>query len=201
MVFTPRIVFKYSWIYDKNLREWMKAYKKRKFSPPSEDKIKKYIPTIEKLWRKDEKKVLTELSKVTGLKWESKQIICYVVGNCVPFSDPLTMPVYSKHPNYFIDVLIHELIHQLFTQPGNQKKLEKSREYIFKTYRNESFTTRIHIALNALHTHIYLKFYGKKRLKRDYEWIKWLPDYKKSWDIVKKEGYQSILQEYVKRIK
>jgi len=88
-------------------------------------KVLNYIKKVEKLWRKEEKKVLQELIRITYLKWRAKSITCYIVGRCKPFSDPLTMPVYEKCPDYFIDVLIHELIHNLFIQLGNYQKAKK----------------------------------------------------------------------------
>ena len=157
----PKIIFKYSWIYDQNWKKWIKIYKRKKGRYPSTKQILNYIEKVEKLWRKDEKKILEELSKVSGLKWRSKIIYCYVVGRCIPFSDPLTLSLYDKL-DYFIDVLIHELIHQLFTQRGNMDKSKKAWNYINRKYRKESHTTRIHIPLHAIHSYIYLKFLIKK---------------------------------------
>ncbi|UZE93066.1 MAG: hypothetical protein ACKKMV_02755 [Candidatus Nealsonbacteria bacterium] len=195
----PKIVFKYSWIYDQNWKEWIKIYKKKVKNYPSTRKILNYIKKIERLWRKEEKKVLQELSKITHLQWKEKSIICYVVGKCRPFSVPLTMSVYENYPeDYFIDVLIHELIHNLFYQ--NYKRTEKGWEYIYRKYKKESGKTKHHILLHAIHSHIYLKFYDKKRLKRDIDSLP-ISDYKRSWQIVQKEGYQNIITEFVKRIK
>jgi hypothetical protein len=191
----PKIVFKYSWIYDQNWKEWIKIYR-RIDKYPTERQILNYIKKVEKLWRKYEKKILKEISSITGLKWKSKLICCYVVGRCIPFSDPLTLPIYEKNQDYFIDTLVHELIHQLFTQ--NSEKLRKAWKYIERKYKNESFKTRIHIPLHAIHTHIYLKFFGEERLRRDVEAISFLPDYKRSWEIVQKEGYKKIIQEFVR---
>ncbi len=195
----PKIIFKYSWIYDQNWKEWIKIYKRKKGRYPSTKQILNYIEKVEKLWRKDEKKILEELSKVSGLKWRSKIIYCYVVGRCIPFSDPLTLSLYDKL-DYFIDVLIHELIHQLFTQRGNMDKSKKAWNYINRKYRKESHTTRIHIPLHAIHSYIYLKFFDKKRLSRDIKRISFLPDYKKSWEIVEREGYEKIIKEFKRRV-
>ncbi len=186
----PKIIFRYSWIYDQIWKGNKKKY-------PSQRKILDYIKEIEKLWKRYEKKILSELSKISHLKWKSKFIYCYIVGRCKPFSDPLTIPVY-KNKNYFIDVLTHELIHQLFIQ--NLRQSKKAWAYIFKKYKKESHTTKIHIPLHAIHTHIYLKFYGEKRLNRDIKLISFLRDYKKSWEIVQREGYQNIIREFTKRI-
>lgn len=193
----PKIIFKYSWIYDQTWREGLMGKKQKNY--PSSQQILNYIKKIEKLWREAEKKVLSEISKIAHLEWKSKFISCYVVGRCRPFSDPLTIPVYKQYPDYFIDVLIHELIHNLFIQ--NLKETKKSWQYFERKYRKESNTLIIHIPLHAIHSHIYYKFFNEKRLKRDIKFISFLPDYKKSWQIVQKDGYQNIINEFVKRVK
>lgn len=196
---TPKITFRYSWIYDQHWREVVSAYGKKPKPYPSERKIRNYVKKAEKTWKKDGKKVLIELSKITGLKWSAKEIPCYIVGKCIPFSDPLTVKVYGK-TDQFVDVLTHELIHQLFTQKGNMQKSEKAWKYIHEKYEKESHRTREHIPLYAIHAHVYLKFFGKKRFKRDTRSISFLPDYKRAWEIIREKGYQNILHEFAKRI-
>ena len=191
----PKIIFKYSWIYDQTWKEGLIGKKSKKY--PSSKRILNYIKKVQKLWRKDEKKVLLELSKISHLDWKSKFIYCYVVGRCRPFSDPLTMPVYEKHPDYFIDILTHELIHNLFIQ--NFKRMKRSWQYFYRKYKKETERTKHHILLHAIHSHIYLKFYGEKRLKRNVSFP--IRDFKKSWQIVQKEGYKNIIREFIKRIK
>jgi len=191
----PKIIFKYSWIYDQTWKEGLIGKKSKKY--PSSKRILNYIKKVQKLWRKDEKKVLLELSKISHLDWKSKFIYCYVVGRCRPFSDPLTMPVYEKHPDYFIDILTHELIHNLFIQ--NFKRMKRSWQYFYRKYKKETERTKHHILLHAIHSHIYLKFYGEKRLKRNVSFP--IRDFKKSWQIVQNEGYKNIIREFIKRIR
>ncbi len=194
----PKIIFRYSHIYDRNWRVWIKIYRKGGIYP-SPRKVLNYIEKVEKLWKEHEKSILKELEKISKLKWKVKFIYCYVVGKCVPFSDPLTLPVY-KDPNYFVEMLTHELIHQLFSQEGNMERAKKAWKYIDRKYRKESIKTRIHIPLNAFLSHIYYKFFGEKRLKRAISLISHLHDYKRAWEIVQEEGYQKIIDEFTKRI-
>jgi len=195
----PKIIFKYSWIYDQNWKiVWLDSKKKVFKTYPSPEMVFKYIKKIEKLWRKEEKKVLTEISKITGLKWQEKFIDCYVVGRRIPFSQPLTMQVYEKY-DYFIDVLTHELIHNIFIQ--NEKNLGNCWKYFFEKYKKEPNNTQVHIYLHAFHKHIFLKLYNERRLKREIESISRFPAYKRSWEIVQRDGYQNIINEFVKRIK
>jgi hypothetical protein len=191
---TPKIIFRYSHIYDQNWRDWIKIYKNDNIVSPTPDQVQKFIKRIEPLWRKDEKKILTELSKITGLKWSDKFIYCYIVGRCRPFSDPLTIRVYKK-PNRFIDILNHELIHQLFMQKGNYEYSRKAWNHIHKKYKNETFTTQIHIPLYAIYTQTYLKLYNKRRLLDEVRNTTY-PEYKRALEIVGKEGYENIIKEF-----
>ena len=197
----PKIIFQYSWLYDQNWIKWIKIYKRYKIQYNHTIKeILNYIKNIDKYWKKYEKPILKELSQISRLKWKSKEIPCYVVGDCVPFSDPLTIGMY-KDKDWFVNNLIHELIHQLFTQNGNIEKSKRAWNYINRKYRDKPFNTRIHIPLHAIHSHIYLRFFNEKRLSRDIKLIKFLPEYKKSWEIVREEGYKKIISEFRERVK
>lgn len=193
----PKVIFKYSSVYDRRCREdWLRKDKK---GYPSKRKILNYIKKVEKLWRKKEKEILKEISKITKLKWREKSINCYLVGRVRPFSLPLTMPIFERKANDFIDVLTHELIHNIFTQ--NQKYLKKSWNFFNRKYKKESQVTRIHILVHAVHSHIYMEFFGEKRLKRNIKRLVFRQDYKRAWDIVQKQGYHNIINEFVKMVK
>ncbi len=190
-----KIDFKYSWIYDQTWRKIGEKSFKEIEIPPVED-VKKYLKEVEELWRKDESRVLAELSKVTGIRWKVESIFCYVVGRCFPypaFSHPLTISVYKKKDE-FIDVLIHELIHHLLFE--NMQGF-----YIDKKYSEESRKTKIHIPIHAAHKHIYLTLFNKKRLVREIRKMDAVVDYKRAWDIVNKEGHENILKEIKADIK
>lgn len=196
----PKIIFKYSWIYDKNWKKWIKIYRKENQKYPSAKQIQNYIKKVENLWSTDEKKILTALQNITSLKWKSKYIQCYIVGRCIPFSDPLTLSVYDKKPDRFIDTLIHELIHQLFTQNGNFEQSKEAWNYIRRKYKDESHRVKTHIPLFAIYSYLYMNFYGEKRLRMSVKPIISMVNYKKAWDIVQKEGYQNIIKQFKKRI-
>lgn len=196
----PKVIFRYSWIYDQNWRVWIKNYKKNYGKYPSTKEVLSYIKKIDKLWKKEEKIIFRELSKITKIKWNEKIIKCYVVGRCIPFSDPLTISLY-KYPDYFIDVLTHELIHRIFATKENFQKSKKAWDYINKKYKKEIWNTRVHIVIHAIHKHIFLKFFGEKRLKREIKIMGKFPEYKRAWDIVQKEGYQNIINEFREKIK
>lgn len=198
---TPKVLFKYSWPYDESWKENYKGSTYEYKAYPSAKKIEAYIQIISKLWKQKEKQVLKEIADVTHLSWHTPTITCYVVGRCIPFSDPLTIPVYDQYPDYFIDILTHELIHRLFTDGQNEHKAKEAWKYIHTTYKKEQFNTQIHIPLHAVHKHIYLKYFNESHIQRDQRLIRHLAPYKKSWRIVEKEGYENIIKEFVKRIK
>ena len=198
----PKIIFKYSWIYDESYRNSpkIKEFLKEKGEKyPSKKKIESYIKKIEPLWKKQEKRILTELSKISGLEWKVKEITCYIIGSGRPFSDPLTMRIYNNH-NSFIDTLTHELIHQIFTQKGNLDKAKKTWNYLFKKYKKESIKTKNHIALHAVHVELINRLYGDDNIEKRLQ-IPFHNDYRRSWEIVQKEGYQNIINEFKKRLK
>lgn len=195
-----RVKFVCSWVYYRNWLEWIRVYPTWASKPtPSWKEVLNYSKKIEKKWRGVERKILQELSKLSGLEWQESTVLCYLVGRCRPFSDPLTMHVSYKKDEEFIDVLTHEMIHQLFIQGGNLAKSKKAWEYIDKKYKDESITTRIHIPLHALHADILVKLFGEKRLKEEIKWSKH-PDYKKSWQIVERDGYKNIIREFASRV-
>lgn len=192
----PRIEFCYSWVYDNHWREFYPNCE----GYPSSEKIEKNLLRIKTEWQKCGDEILKELEKISGLKWRDKTIPCYVVGKCIPFSSPLTIMVYGDYPlDYVADVLTHELVHRLLIQ--NETQTGNIWKYLFRKYKKEEFNTIIHIPVHAIHCHIFMKYFGEERLKREMEIMKDLPDYKRSWNIVMEEGAEKIMEEFRARIK
>lgn len=184
---TPKITFRYSSIYDRRFKE---AFKGKGY--PGDKEILKYTKEIEKEWRKHEKKILTSISNITGLSWNEKEILVYVVGRVIPFSDPLTI---GSRPDLegCADILTHELIHRNWFYGDPKKKIIN---YFNKKYKNESWTTIVHIPLLAIHWKIFLELFDEKRLKKDKKYLSQFPDYKKAYEIVDKEGYEEIVSKF-----
>jgi len=197
----PKIEFVYSNIYNEGYRtseNIQRVLKKENKKYPSSSKIIGYISKVEKIWRKQEKKILAEIAKITGLKWKEEKIKCYVIGFGRSLSNPLTVKLF-KNLNDFIDTLTHELIHQIQSQ--NKNKYKKWRRYLDKTYKKEVEVTKRHIFLHAVHKMAYLDLFDKKRLKRNIKRDDIKPDYKRSWEIVQKEGYENIIKKFREIIK
>ncbi len=153
----PDIEFRYSFVYSEMIDE---------DDNPNEKKIYSFMESLEKEWNKKGKNVLKEIGKISGLKWQEKKIICYVVEKTVPFSDPLTLPIYDDL-SFAIDILTHELIHQIYIQGDNLKKAEKSWNFFKKKYKDENWNTIIHIPLHAMHSKIYIELFREERLIRN----------------------------------
>jgi len=199
----PKINFIWSFIYQESIHSYF--LKKEKFDFVSySNYVEKFIKSVKKKWEKNGNEILKYCEEITNLKWNKNEISCYVIKTSpfLPISDPLTIPiqlVYEKKVSIlskekFIDMLIHELIHNLFMQ--NTKKLEKYFNYLInEKYNKESFNTAIHIPLHAIHKKIFLKFFNKNRFNSEIQIAKNYKDYKKSWEIVNKEGEEKILKE------
>ena len=202
----PKIIFRYSSIYDELFKSNLEKYyevsksehtKKVLEDYPSRKRIGNYVKKIEPLWKEKEKKVLEAISKISGLKWQEIFIKVYIVGKCRPFSDPLTICPHKK--NYeFIDVLTHELIHQIQTQ--NSKIFKKWLDHMKKKYGKESRITKSHIFLHAVHKKIYLEIFDKKRLNKNLK-RSIRPEYARAWQIVEEEGYENIIKKFREVIK
>lgn len=192
----PKIIFKYSWIYD---FQWKLVYEKLNLKDkygeyPSSVELKDYVEQIKGSWEKVGDKILVSLAEYSGLRWQKDEIIVYVVGKgTIPFSDPLTVPAYIDNQEYFIDVVTHELIHNLLTQ--NDEITRPYWAFIGEKYPDASRTTQSHLIVHALHTKIYKEFRGEDRLKIDQERLK-NEDYVNSWKLVEKEGYENIIQNF-----
>ena len=202
----PKITFRYSEIHDEMMKLQLEtayvAYKKPKTKKavenyPSPKRIKNYILKIEPLWKKQEKRILQEISKLTNLHWIEKIIKVYVVGNFRPYSDPLTVRL-ENNPKDFIDILTHELIHQIQSQ--NSKIFKKWLAYMKKKYKKEKRRTKSHILLHAVHKMIYLRLFNKKRLNRNIK-RSYRDSYKRAWEIVEEEGAENIIKKFREVIK
>jgi len=197
-VLIPKINFEFSWIYNNNWKQWIKCYNIRSDYWPSDDGIKKFIVKANNYWKRFNKQILEEASRISKLNWKEKTMKCYIVGNCIPFSNPLTMFTTSDLDN-FVDVLTHELLHELLWDK-NKSETRKAWDYIFKKYSKYNEHVLAHIPLYAVHEHLYLKFGWKNRLEKDQKPMPDWPNHAKAWEIVEEEGHQNIIDEFIKRI-
>lgn len=132
------------------------------------------------------------MQDITTLPRHEDKILCYIA-HSVPFSDPLTIPMYP-YIDTAVDTLTHECIHQLFIQGNNEKIAQKARRYFFDTYKDKEKNTIIHIPLHAIHAYIYTHVLKKpQKIEEEYQRIQkyYEPEYKQAYldsrDIVNAE--------------
>jgi hypothetical protein len=197
----PKIKFIWSDIYQEKVHLPINMdYNHFKFEKDSREYISKVIMD----WAGIEKEILSFMAELVGLKWKSQEISCYYlyVSPYLPISDPLTISISLSTPEgiftlskeRFIDMLIHELIHNLFIQ--NKDELTKYFEVLLKgKYGSSNIITASHIPLHAVHEQIFLRFFAKERFDEEIEISDYYPEYKESWDIVKRVGGLNIIKD------
>ncbi len=200
----PKLEFIYSSIYQEVIHSPYLESEKYDYEK-YEDFVKDYISKIKDIWKNIEKEVFNYVEEISNLNWKEDSIKLYVIKRSffLAFSDPLTIPieldigekVITLTHERFIDMLIHELIHNLFIQ--NKEKIGKYfTTFLPKKYEKESLVTQAHILLHALHKKIFLKLFDKKRLDLEIEMNAYYPDYKRSWEIINEIGEDKIIQEF-----
>ena len=105
---------------------------------PSPSKVQDYIKSKVNILKKHSNIVLECISGVTRLRWLQEPIICYFVGYCTPFSDPLTLMSFESD-DVLLDIFIHELIHRIQTQ--NPIKTAPTMMTIRKKFKDETVIT------------------------------------------------------------
>ena len=175
---------------------WKNALAKNRESYTRAEDIREYIKLKEPLWKDYEKRVFDELSGITSLKWKEEKIICYTVGFCRPFSDPLTIMPFDSD-EHFIDTLIHELIHQIFTQ--NPDKIKGPYNFFKERYHLETTKTFNHIVLYAVYFELYKRLFNDGRLEQIKARLS-DKDYTRAWEIVEKYGYNNIIKDFLDHI-
>jgi len=193
----PKITFCYSSPYDLHWREWIAQQSTSNQKSFLEiEEVLGIVKKIEKIWASIEDETFKEISKVLKLNWREDNIPCYIVSNARALSDPLTIGVNNRGPNRVIETLMHELTHRIFIQEDNRRKTKQSWEEIKNKYPDQSKVTHSHIICFSLLKHLYLTFFNQKTLEAEIKRCEKKDDYRKSWEIIEKEGYMKILSEF-----
>lgn len=201
-----KVNFIWSWIYQSQIHSTTvnEEYDNANY----EIYVESFIKEVKENWRQLEKNIFHSIEEISGLKWKKLEINCYVIkiSSLNPISDPLTIPIQiqTEEGNFtlsierFIDMLVHELIHNLFIQ--NEDKMSQYFEYALKKYKNEQLDTVIHLLLHAIQKKIFLKIFDKKRLTNEKQACSFYISHKRSWELVEGIGEDIILQEFVKAV-
>lgn len=197
----PVINIRYSKIYDHKFRN-----EKSRARYPKTSEILDYVDMVRGEWYLNGRKILKEIARITGLKWRDPFTICYVATEGRSFSDPLTIKILGTDKKFiikedFVDMLTHELIHQIFIQNG--KRADGAEMATIGDYVEEPPHTTAHILTHAVHKHIYLKFFGSSRLKKDIERARKPKnrEYRRAWEIVEDEGHLNLLRRFRENLK
>lgn len=195
----PEIRFQYGWLLTNAfyfLRKQIPKFKKEK--PPTWNEMKSVVAERRRLWKKNEKKLITAMQKISGLNFYQNLIDVYLIsGYGGAFSDPLTMNIKKYEGERFVDILTHEILHRLLTDNIQNKN---GGSWPYKAYpRIKDKTTLHHILVHAIHKEIYLAVLKRPdRLKRDMEECQKWPSYKRAWDIVEQDGHMNIIERFKK---
>jgi len=194
------VEFRYSSIYDDQCHSTFDLLPKQKRSYPNKKVIVAFMKRLEKEWSKNEQKVFKAIQKYSGIKWTVKKHVCYVVGSGMPFSDPLTIPVFAPQApmDYVSDVLCHELIHRNLIEPAFLERWNKILAKLKKKFPKNNENVLVHVIVHAIHEQIFLSLFSEERLKRDKCIMFVYKDYHKAWEIVEKVGAKEIINTFLR---
>ena len=188
----PSLKFNYSRIYNTVFNNYIGG----KDQILDYKEVLKTKDELEEYWEKNGKAILRSISKVSGLKWRTKDINVYINSCCPVFSNPLTLSLTTLNNNKrnIETDLIHELIHVILTD--NHGLDGSLTSWINEKYGKEDQITKIHIKVHAIQTGVFLNLKMEKDLLSIVEKSK-DERYKRAWEIVKKEGWENIVQRII----
>ncbi|MCP4915041.1 MAG: hypothetical protein GY909_18125 [Oligoflexia bacterium] len=192
----PKIEFEYSQIFDFVCSQNSKI----KLNQNHIEKAMMSDSRFQKIWDKEGKTLLKTLFEIVGIGHPRKELTAYTtVCNYVPMGSPFlinAIPFLNDGRDSeigLIQITFHEFIHKYQKKVWN---IQKSKA-LFK-FRNETFNVQAHLHLMALEKAVYEKL-GRNDLVRKAE-ISYLNiikgDYKRSWEIIKKEGRKLFISDF-----
>ena len=199
----PKITFRYSWIYDRNL--YRLAFDKenddiRYFERRKKESLEA-IAKLESRLGPVLSEYLIRFSNVLGVDWEDHDITVYVLPDLhkpmkvLGFSDPMTVVLrgWDDHQSVqlSLDTIFYTTIHEL--SHIIQRPLHKTNYAInlMKVANNESITVRNHILTFAL----LKKVLGERDFYKLTQRHHSDRAYKKSLDLVERLGEDNIIEE------
>ena len=191
----PKLNFAYSYIYDSTFAELTG----KKYSNTAKVEANTYMKALEKEFSRYSVRVLSGISKVSGLEWQKRQIDVYI-SKYAPYSIsvPLTIRI-LKNPKSGAAILVHELAHNIVFQ--NQERIRYMK--LFRDYNRESTATKYHIIEGAI---LYLlnKDMFSDGLGGFFKYDNWAlskagKDYRRAIEIVLREGAGNIIKRYISK--
>lgn len=149
-------------------------------------------------WKKIEERILAAITERLGVDFYLSTIDVYIADRSRSTSMPLIMRPY-ENPQDFVDVLIHELCHNLLCDNSvmsikNTENPHGLTKIWTALFGDHPMITRNHIPVQALMKHIYLDVLkDASRYERDLQRSEGKMGYEGSWAYVNEHGYQAIL--------
>lgn len=152
----------------------------------------KAVKEYQRAWKKYEKTLLPAMQAVTSLTFAQNIIDVYVVNpsGLGGMSDPIIIGG-GMTTDRFVFVLAHELIHRLMFD--NTQKTDW-HEKAWRMYPKETHMVAHHVIVHAVLDKVFRKTKNTAMTNKDVNISEQLPEYKRAWDIAKKEGYENVLK-------
>lgn len=175
------------------LAEFHKTKQKYTFEE-SLQKTKEY----QEAWESKEKTIVLAIQELFGLTFYKPIIDVTLAPMFVPKSKPLIINFRSE-PDQFIDILTHELLHNLFTD----NQFVQHHIYVdlvsrwTKIFGERERVELVHIPVHAGLKAMYLDVLNEPyRLERDIKDCQKWPPYKAAWDYVENNDYKEIIAKF-----
>ncbi len=171
-----KLNFQYSQVYD----ELLNYMSRNNFDNKQILELETFTIQLSKHWNNNHNKIVKEIEKVSGLKFNSN-VDCFIVKHLGyrAISDPFTVKM-NKDFNYTTAVIIHELVHILLKDNQNVLKLINNK---FKSEENDF---RIHFPVLLIERKIIENLFGEKFFSRIMEKDDHNPDLAYEWQEVNK---------------
>ena len=184
----PRIDFRHSWVYDQQnkLRYTDPLY-------PKGDAIRAYIDSVSKLWKSKSRSMLSAITKLSGLPWQEDTIVCYVVGRGIPISDPLTIPLYEKREDTFLEKLSYNLIERNILSPKNLIKRSDFWEEMFRELSDDGIKVSYMVPVNAIFREIQKRYFPGTESTQS-SLLTTNLDFQRAWQIVDSLGHKHVIE-------
>lgn len=152
-----KVSFEYAGIYDEVLSEMSR----KKLEPNQSKEAEEITKRFKMYWQIKEKKIISSIEKNSKLKFKRKEIKCYFVNHLAyhAISNQLTIRI-SGTMEDMRDILIHELIHNIFID--NEKQVIP---LIKRTYEDEDFSFKIHVPVLLIERAVTEQIFGQKYFK------------------------------------
>lgn len=195
----PKIIIEYNRFLDPIFINYVKSNPEWKnYSIPEKEEVLKRVENYKKEWTKNEQKILHGLCDSINLEFNRDVIDIYIVSvNPRQFSNPIIIKSGFK-PDEFVDILTHELIHRLLVL----NKIKKEA-IVSDKYSDETDIVKNHIIVHALLKYIYLDILkDASRLEKNFLRSKNhnTNDYFRTWEIVEREGYKKLIDEFKNKL-